>query len=139
MTPTVETKGPQTNLSNELAKERSRDAAERTLLAWIRTGFSMTSFGFGIPALVGVLSKTELYAEADYLVTIAYIFGIIYICLGVFAIIVAMFQYRNDLLQLEQEEYHYQRGFPLGFVVAGVIGLIGVASLLGLALKLIAR
>lgn len=139
MTVAIESKAPETNIATELAKERTRDAAERTLDAWIRTGFSMTSFGFGIPALVGVLSKTQLYAEADYLVPLAYILGIIYISLGVFSVVVAMGQYRRDLLRLEQAEYHYERGFPLGLVVAGAIGLIGVASLVGLALKLITR
>ncbi|MFN9624229.1 MAG: YidH family protein, partial [Cyanobacteriota bacterium] len=36
------------NLTNELAKERNRDAAERTLMAGIRTSLSLISFGFGV-------------------------------------------------------------------------------------------
>ena len=34
--------------TTELARERNREAADRTLLAWIRTSLAMTSLGFGI-------------------------------------------------------------------------------------------
>ena len=36
------------SLTNELARERNREAADRTLLAWIRTSLALISFGFGI-------------------------------------------------------------------------------------------
>jgi putative membrane protein len=36
------------NLANELAKERTLAAAERTLMAWIQTNVALNSFGFGI-------------------------------------------------------------------------------------------
>ena len=39
------------SLANELARERNREAADRTLLAWIRTSLAMISFGFGIERL----------------------------------------------------------------------------------------
>ena len=39
------------NLANELARERNREAAERTLMAWIRTALSLIGFGFGIGKL----------------------------------------------------------------------------------------
>lgn len=37
-----------TNISNEFAKERTREAADRTLMSWIRTSLSLIGFGFGI-------------------------------------------------------------------------------------------
>ena len=40
-----------TSLTNELARERNREAADRTLLAWIRTSLAMISLGFGIERL----------------------------------------------------------------------------------------
>ena len=39
------------SLTNELARERNREAADRTLLAWIRTSLAMISLGFGIERL----------------------------------------------------------------------------------------
>ena len=136
MTAAVEAKAPETNISTELAKERTRDAEERTLMAYIRTGFSYTSFGFGMPALVDVLAEKAPFAEAN-LVMWANIIGLICISLGVFAVIVALFQYRHALLRLERGDYGYQTGFPLGMVVGGVTALIGVVSFVGLVLKLI--
>jgi uncharacterized membrane protein YidH (DUF202 family) len=38
----------QTNIATELARERTREAADRTLMAWIRTSLSLIGFGFGI-------------------------------------------------------------------------------------------
>ena len=34
--------------TNELARERNRAAADRTLMAWIRTSIAMIGFGFGV-------------------------------------------------------------------------------------------
>jgi putative membrane protein len=39
------------SVANELARERNREAAERTLMAWIRTALSLIGFGFGIGKL----------------------------------------------------------------------------------------
>src|SRR5215468_8489059 len=36
------------NTATELTKERNRLAADRTLMAWIRTSLSLIAFGFGI-------------------------------------------------------------------------------------------
>ncbi|MFM7169470.1 MAG: YidH family protein, partial [Cyanobium sp.] len=44
---------PSVNVTNELAKERNREAAERTLMAWIRTSLSLISFGFGVDKIIG--------------------------------------------------------------------------------------
>ncbi len=35
-------------VATELARERSRQAADRTLMAWVRTALSLIGFGFGI-------------------------------------------------------------------------------------------
>ena len=48
--PSVESSEPPV-LANELARERNREAADRTLLAWIRTSLAMISLGFGIERL----------------------------------------------------------------------------------------
>jgi len=44
-----------TNTTNELARERNRAAADRTLMAWIRTTLAMISFGFGVGKVYDVL------------------------------------------------------------------------------------
>ena len=43
-----QTDRPDLGHSHELARERNREAADRTLLAWIRTSLAMISLGFAI-------------------------------------------------------------------------------------------
>ncbi|HEY9763929.1 MAG TPA: DUF202 domain-containing protein [Trichocoleus sp.] len=47
------------NVQAQLAKERNRAAAERTLMAWIRTALALISFGFGIDTIVSTIVKLE--------------------------------------------------------------------------------
>ena len=44
---------------SELAKERTREAADRTLNAWIRTSIALIGFGFAI-------AKSYEYVETGY-------------------------------------------------------------------------
>ncbi|WP_448562013.1 DUF202 domain-containing protein [Trichothermofontia sp.] len=53
------TGAPANRLDNELAKERTR-AADRTLMAWIRTALSLIGFSFGIPTIVKTIEATRL-------------------------------------------------------------------------------
>ena len=47
------TSSPDANESTQLARERNSAAADRTLMAWIRTSLSLIGFGFGI----GIISR----------------------------------------------------------------------------------
>jgi putative membrane protein len=48
-----------TSTTNELARERNRAAADRTLMAWIRTALAMIGFGFGVGKLYDALEKAN--------------------------------------------------------------------------------
>ena len=76
-------------LSNELARERNREAADRTLLAWIRTSLAMISLGFGIERLgqaaVSLEGKVTGYSPIK-----TSVFGSTLIVLGIAATIAGM-------------------------------------------------
>ena len=46
------------NLTDNLARQRNRDAAERTWMAWIRTCLSL--IGFGLDKIVAAISSRNL-------------------------------------------------------------------------------
>jgi putative membrane protein len=51
--------------STELARERSREAADRTLMAWIRTALGLIGFGFGVGKFYGYLHDAGLHERLD--------------------------------------------------------------------------
>ncbi len=116
---------PTTNETTELAKERNREAADRTLMAWIRTSLSLIGFGFGIDVITQGLERTSL-GDAPNLATNARILGLSFISVALFAVIVAMVQYRQELKMLESGGYRYKASFPLGLLVAAALCLIGL-------------
>ena len=84
--------------STELSKKRTREAADRTLMAWIRRSLSFIAFGFGIAAIAPILEETA----AEY----ARILGVSFVAVALFAVIVAMMarkgMYRRTLSALAQ-------------------------------------
>ena len=50
-----------TDVATELARERTRQAADRTLMAWIRTSLSLIGFGFGIAKYRDILLAGRVY------------------------------------------------------------------------------
>jgi putative membrane protein len=78
---------PELKLGDTLAIDRTRMAAERTLMAWVRTALSMISFGFGIYKFIQVLQSegpaTLLRAQAPRNV------GLAFTGIGTLALVVA--------------------------------------------------
>ena len=114
-------------------------AAERTLLAWIRTGLTIMAFGF-VVARFG-LFLTLLAAQhpgptshADPTPHISSIVGIVLVVLGSVSILVSAAQHRSYVatLPLVDLPTSHSRAFPL--VVAMLLGILGLAVAVYLAL-----
>ena len=71
------------NLANELARERSRQAADRTLMAWVRTALSLIGFGFGIANFRDIIFRAGLVRQPPEHFNAALVFGLSFISLGV--------------------------------------------------------
>ena len=122
--------------TTELAKERNREAADRTLMAWIRTALSLIGFGFGIDAIVQSLEKTRL-GSAPNLGLDARIVGISFIAIALFAVVVAMVQYRQEIKMLAAGDYRYQSSLPLALAVAGALGVVGLFAGISIVIRAI--
>lgn len=116
---------------NDLAKERNRAAADRTLLAWIRTGLALIGFGFGIDRIVNVLSA-EHHRNPSGLTAL---FGLSFMALGTFAILSASAGYRRELQLLARQRYTYEVRRPYALIVALVLAVIGAITFVGILIQ----
>jgi putative membrane protein len=114
------------SLSNELAKERSRQASDRTLMAWVRTSLSLIGFGFGIASFRDILVEAGLVRQPMGNFNITLIFGLSFIGLGVLGLLAATLQHWNILQHLKQADFSYTGFRPLAFITAILLMLIGL-------------
>jgi len=118
-------------LSNELARERNREAADRTLLAWIRTSLAMISLGFGIERLgQAALSFNGRFADLSSLKT--RVFGASLIVLGMAATIAGMWEHRHMLTAITNDDYRYADRPPIARSMGWALVLVGVAALVAM-------
>ena len=113
------------SIANELAKERNREAAERTLMAWIRTALSLIGFGFGIGKLSTYLEEAGLHTPHDPAHT-SLIFGLSFIVVGILGLLAAIVQHVRILKRLSRPDFAYNAMRPIAMTVAVLLILIGI-------------
>ena len=119
------------NISNELAKERNRAAAERTLMAWIRTALSLIGFGFGIGKFAAYMDAAGLKRPADPAHT-TLIFGTSFIVVGIFGLLSAVVQHARIMKRLSRPDFAYDAMRPIAMTAAILLLLIGVFGLIAI-------
>ena len=118
----------QTSVVNELARERNREAADRTLLAWIRTSLAMISLGFAIERL-GQAALMMDGRLANFSPLKSRVFGSALIVLGIAATLVGMWEHRHVLAAIKNVDYRYAdrpavaRWMGMGIVCVGLAAL----------------
>jgi putative membrane protein len=114
-------------MTDELAKQRNRDAAERTLMAWIRTCLSLISFGFGLDKIVAAIrSRGGVHMHAEWSVRLI---AIAFILTGVIAMVAATRQHGRNLRRLLRDNFTYTEEPSIAKATALMISLIGAAAL----------
>lgn len=116
----------QFSLSNQLARERSREAADRTLMAWIRTALSLIGFGFAIAKYRDILFKAGLARPPQGNWSPTLVFGLSFIFLGILGLLAAVIQHWRILQHIKQDQFSYTGFRPLVFIVAILLLIIGV-------------
>ena len=118
-----------TSLVNELARERNREAADRTLLAWIRTSLAMISLGFAIERL-GQAALAFDGRMAGYSPQKTRLFGAALIALGITATLAGMWEHRLVLGAIAREDYRYADRPRIARFMGLALVLVGAAALL---------
>jgi putative membrane protein len=115
------------NITNELAKERNRAAAERTLMAWIRTCLSLISFGFGLDKIIAAIDR-RVGGDASVPLSVRAV-AVAFVLTGLLAMLAAIRQHRRVLRRLRLQDYTYREEASIAMATAVVLALIGLLAL----------
>lgn len=132
MTKSPHDKTQRPNIQAELAKKRNRAAAERTLMAWIRTSLALISFGFGIDQIVATLNRG---GEGNDSARLTRFLGLFFVALGTSAMLAAAIQHKNELRHIRQEDYAYIPERSISLIVAIALFGIGLFAFFGILLN----
>jgi putative membrane protein len=105
-------------------------AAERTLLAWLRTGLTVIGLGF-VVARFGLFLRlitlqSPVTAGTHEQTATSAILGVLFVAVGATAILMATVQHRRFVLTLSQSDLprSYNRSFAV--VLSSAVGVLGV-------------
>jgi putative membrane protein len=127
---TGRTVAPKNLDSNMLAVDRTRLAHERTMMSWIRTGLSLISFGFTIYKFFQILGagspgQGRIGAKA---------FGGVMIVIGLFAVLLASFQYRREIQGMRAAGIEVPPS--MATIIGALVSLLGIFGLLALLFRM---
>jgi putative membrane protein len=116
-----------------LGYERTRLAADRTLMAWIRTAVSMIGFGFTIYKFFQYLLETNLTGRLTHYAPRN--FGIALVGLGMILIALAIIEY---ILFLRDLSLRTGQKFPISMALVSAIllSIVGVLVLINLLFQM---
>jgi putative membrane protein len=116
--------------TNELAKERNRAAAERTMNSWIGSCLGLVGAGVAIDQIDQSLRRR--YPDASYAMAenVAHIVGLTFVGAGIVLLGLALIQHRLEIKTIEREDYVLLSIKTLNRVVAAAIILAGILGFL---------
>jgi putative membrane protein len=104
-------------------------AAERTFLAWIRTGLALMGFGFVVARFGIFLQKVQVanIVPSAQAYGLSPLFGTVLISVGVVVNLLAAWQHIRLARQLDRGESIQSRPSALGVSIAVFLALVGLA------------
>jgi len=109
----------------KLALERTFLAYERTMMAWNRTATSMITFGFALYKFFFYLHQEKPPTHGEQAFG-ARTYGLCIMAIGVFTLVVATWQYRQQLKALRA--LYPDAPLSLSLVLATLMGTLGAVA-----------
>ncbi|MEM6713907.1 MAG: DUF202 domain-containing protein [Cyanobacteria bacterium P01_F01_bin.56] len=122
------------NPQPELARQRNRISADRSLLSFIRSSVSLIGIGVGISQI----SSTYL-PLVSYLGYWTYLLSVLMVGLGMISLVFATLDYQGEMKRLQQPEYYFTPRWSLGGVTGWIIVIAGLLTLIQLGLTPVYR
>ncbi|WOD37041.1 DUF202 domain-containing protein (plasmid) [Nodosilinea sp. E11] len=117
------------NTTNELAKERNRAAAERTINSWLGICLSLIGFGVAFDQIFRSLRRRFPNLEPAITKETATLIGMGFVGLGLVLLGIALIQHRLAVKSIERPDYLMLSVGALNRVVVVGIVLLGLAGL----------
>lgn len=114
-------------LPSDLGTMRTVMAADRTLMAWVRTSLSMLSFSFTIYKFLETAAKQDVIARSNSPQQV----GLFLAGMGTLAMVLGVISYWTTLKDLQRTEA-FRLGRP-SLIISAIMMLAGVALFVGIA------
>lgn len=116
----------------ELARDRNRLTADRSLLSFVRSSLTLISLGAGLEQILMALGAGDRAID-----TWAYSLSLVYVGLGVLSLVFALVDYQAERVRLRLPTYRYQPRWSIAEATGLAVLAIGVVALGWLGLELL--
>ncbi len=120
------------NVQEELAHERNRLAADRSLLSFIRSSVTLIGTGIGVDQVVEALSE-----NAPFINQWAYSLSLLLIGLGVINLLFAALDCQGEMKRLKQPQYYFTPRPSLGGITGLALFIVGLVAFLRLTVTVL--
>lgn len=94
-----------TGTTNELAKERNRAAAERTINSWLGNCLAFIGIGVAFDQITESLRYRFPQQDPVVTTTLSYVLGMMFIAFGLGLLGIALVQHRIQIKAIERDDY----------------------------------
>ena len=114
--------------TNELAKERNRAAAQRTINAWIGHCFSLIGLGIAVDQITRSVQQKFPDRDPATIQLAAEVISLVLVGVGVGLLAIALIQHRLEIKTIEREDYVLLSISALNRVVVTAMVSLGLAG-----------